>query len=249
MAPSLEGQPRGAGCAPVGATTVCLLCREAGHERASGEAGLCGGAGRGHRPAGSLSSLLGLDTVQPRLRRPRGGGSDDRGQQGVVAVALCRSGSAWASWPSPGWSAAVRPVLLRRWGQRVLRDLSRHIHAAGPGARSSYLPARYLSSGADLVSSLRWQWFRCLRAPGPPELGPPTPVLDPGWLPASCCGLEQTLHALCEHPGIRFGLPAAHPVRFQPLPLAAAGSRVRSREPWTEARSISRAASVSQAFQ
>lgn len=40
---------------------------------------------------------------------------------------------------------------------------------------------------------MRWQWFRCLRAPGPPELGPPTPVLDPGWLPASCCGLEQTL--------------------------------------------------------
>lgn len=100
MAPSLEGQPRGAGCAPVGATTVCLLCREAGHERTSGEAGLCGGAGRGHRPAGSLSSLLGLDTVQPWLRRPRGGGSDDRGQQGVVAVALCRSGSAWASWPT-----------------------------------------------------------------------------------------------------------------------------------------------------
>lgn len=40
---------------------------------------------------------------------------------------------------------------------------------------------------------MRWQWFRCLRAPGPPELGPPTPVLDPEWLPASCCGLEQTL--------------------------------------------------------
>lgn len=141
MALSLEGQPLGGRLCKVdrlcpGGGNHGLLALPRGWARAfqwrsptlRHRPWGCSGEGREHRPAGSLRSLLWLDTVRPRLRRPRGGGGDSRRQQEVVEVALC--GTRGPRGRPGGQSATVTPIFLRRWEQRALRRLVHtHLHS------------------------------------------------------------------------------------------------------------------------